>query len=440
MDDFQKQLTAALNKASTVTNHGAVLAQRIQQYGLHSVLATTFVNGAAIAPDTQGYSASDFGTAINTEQIPVIYGQVMITGSVVNGGTIRSDLDPSQIQKVVQFITGEGPVQGIAGVDASKLQNVYVNGQPVASSSGSSSSSGFGLKEVAGIAAPALALAAAPYVTKLLGLDPATNLPIKTVTDGLSQLQQSGKLGLNNVSGMNVSSSANNMDVIVFDKPSQKWVNKPFVDVHKASGITIEPLKVQQNGSQVDGDFITLNFAGTGVTVADAGNRTATITINSSTGSGGTGGTGGTGGSTSPCKYAIPVTQEPQIGMTYTLLRNGYAVSFVNISSNVYGINPTTKKRGLPLPSRRDIAWQLAGATNPVSVWNYSLSGPPGYTPPDSNGNRQDYGNDDLATVNISAGWEPCVGCQTAVWTITPSDPRYAGSVDCSPINPVVKK
>lgn len=153
----------------------AILSQNISYRGVSGLLARTYTDGEQITE--RFYDGEDFGQEIGW-QIPIVYGQTLLRGQILDGGQIRSDFDPSQIQRVYRIMYGEGPVRGIEGVGADKLQNILIDCQRVVDpQTGRANNSDFGLREIAGLGA-GLGMLALPFIGRLFNNDPVTGNPI----------------------------------------------------------------------------------------------------------------------------------------------------------------------------------------------------------------------------------------------------------------------
>ena len=316
------------NMVTSKTSLNGVTPFLTRVYKTDDLITTDFYNG--------------IGTPIG-DDIPIVFGRVMLTGQVTSAGALRSDLDPAQVKQVVQFVTSEGPTKGIAGVGDEKMKNILINGVAVANESGVVQNKEFGWKEAAGIAASAGVMAAVPWLKKVVGIDPETGTTIpdevKSVLKGAK-----AKTSLNNIEAMGVAPTGKVNDILAWDADKGKYTNQPFVDVHKRSGIQIDDFVVQKDGSTVRADTMTLNFIGTNWKVEDVGGTAKQVNITfSGTGTGGgtdpgTGTGGDTGGGTdpgtpgAPCTINLRVTKEPGQSQgkaqSYMLKHNGKIVSF----------------------------------------------------------------------------------------------------------------
>lgn len=156
-------------------DRGPILAQRISQRGATSLLARTYGANEDVALSI--YNGEDWGQEIGT-QIPIIYGTVLLSGLILDGGRVRSDLNPNQIDRVYRILHGEGPTRGIEGVGQDKLQNIIINCQPVVDrETGRASRPRVGLREIAGLGA-GLGMLGLPLIARLFNNDPVTGNPI----------------------------------------------------------------------------------------------------------------------------------------------------------------------------------------------------------------------------------------------------------------------
>lgn len=279
--------------------NGDNLTTFVSRNGVSSLYSATYKAGDTITDSFY----DGIGTTV-TNEIPIIIGRVLLKGVVSDSGSIRSDLDPTKIQKVYQFISGEGPIKGIAGSNpflndpnnVGKLQNIYVNGKPVANSSGVVEVKNVGFKEFLGTAAIAAGtVAAANYVAKILDTDPTTGSKIDDKLKGIIS-SEPVKADINSLNDFNVG-AANDKDIMVYDRTACKWTNKSFVDVFQNSGIGVQgdvtlntvttvqsTISTAKNGTVVNAATSKLNFIGDNITVTDAGNGQVNIGVTSSTG------------------------------------------------------------------------------------------------------------------------------------------------------------
>lgn len=324
---------------------GATMSARIAQGGISRILTKTYKVDDELTTSFYG----GIGQEVKSNDIPIGYGRVMLTGQLVDSGIMRSDLDPEKIKKVIQFVTTEGPSKGIVGVDADKLQNVYVGGKKVKTEVGQQQD--VGLKEVlGGLAASAGVMIGVDYIKEMLGFDTETGAALPDAIQNV--FGDNGKISLDDISGFDTEGGGVN-HVMAYDPSSKKVKMRPFIDVHKESGIEVDDIVVMKDGAVIRSDTMTFNFIGANVTVTDAAGEGKQVNIEIKGGAGG--GEGDPGGTPTPddCSISLAVECDPVKSSRYFLKRDGAVVSALLI-------DVTNASR---FKSRDDVATELITKT-----------------------------------------------------------------------------
>lgn len=303
---------------------GVKVSAMISQGGISRILTRTYKVDEELTSSFYG----GIGQELKTNDVPIGYGRVMLTGTLVDSGILRSDLDPAKIKRVVQFVTTEGPTKGIVGVDSSKLESVYVGGKKVKTDTGQSQD--IGLKEIlGGLAASAAVVKGVDYVKELLGFDTETGAALP---DSIKNIfGDNGKINLSDIDGFDAKGGGFNQ-IMAYDSSTKKVKLRPFVDVHKESGIEVDDIVVMKDGTAVRTDTMTFNFIGANVTVTDVGGDGKQVNIEFT---GGTGG-GGTdpGEPTNKCSVSVAVECDPMKDSRYFLKRDSKVISALLIDIN----------------------------------------------------------------------------------------------------------
>lgn len=323
---------------------GVKVSAQIAQGGISRILTRTYKVDEELT--TSFYSG--IGQELKSNDIPIGYGRVMLTGTLVDSGIMRSDLDPDKIKKVVQFVTTEGPTKGIVGVDASKLQSVYVGGKKVTTSD-TGQQQDIGLKEIlGGVAASAAVMKGVDYVKEMLGFDTETGAALPDKIQSI--FGPDGKLATDALTG---GDEPKDGDIYAYDPKTKGFKARPFVEVHKESGIEIDDIVVKHNGEIVRSDTMTFNFIGSGITITDVAGQGKQVNIQIEGG----GEPGGTPTPAPACSVNIVVDCEPVDSARYFLKRNGKVVSAMLIGSS--------KHKATDFKSKASVASHLINNTTP---------------------------------------------------------------------------
>lgn len=405
-DDPTKTPSGSLTKLTATVGQRGVTTFLTRTYSPDDPITDSFYDGLE--------------NKLASNEIPFGFGRTILTGQVTNKNVIRSDLDPEQLKAVIQFVTGEGPVQGVVGVDASKLKSVLVGGKTVTTTT-TGGSSNVGFKEIlGGLAGTAITMGAMSYVKDFLSnKDPVTGEVLPNNPKPLAGDNKS--ITTSNIKDFNIA-GANDYDILVFDKALKKWVSKSFVEVHKKSGIGLTPFKIFKDGTLIREDTDSINFIGTPVAVADVGgtDKKVNVTITATGGGGGTdpGGGGDPIPPTTTCSKQLTVTVFPFTGSNFALKRNGVTMATY---------------RGESLSGTRSqtaMATKLASSTNIPGAnkgkkYTVSSSGP---------------------TISI-VGDTTCKPCDIGTWTLeqyssgnTPASGSTPGNANpCAIVQPSIK-
>lgn len=220
--------TSLSSGAQIYFDNGRRLASLISQQGTAPLLSKMYATTSLTA--TNFYNGAQFGQEIGSE-IPIIYGEILLRGYVLDAGTLRSDIDPDQLLKVIRFQTGEGPVKGIKGVGEDKLQSVIIGcEETVDSETGKASKPHIGLGEVLGLGG-GVALMAAPTIAKLFKKDPLTGKDIPASNSTNSSNPDGTPANVSNqivdLDGVAIKDG----DVLTYDATAKKIVNKKLSDM-----------------------------------------------------------------------------------------------------------------------------------------------------------------------------------------------------------------
>lgn len=264
------EILADINRAAASESPESVIAQRVGIFGSSGLLTQRYTTTSNIAE--YFYDGPEFGASIEAGTVPLIYGKKMlVAGQTVDGGDIRSNVDPSRIQKVFKIRLGEGPVGGIIGdTPEDQLKNTFINCNPVVNDDGTPNISDIALASVAGAAIPYIFNEIAEAI--IGDKDPVTGLPINSV------LKDPNPTGMKLVDLKDVVSSGNCKDMVLISDGECKWVAKHFNQALLDSGMTADGgaalenvgggkrvYKVTENGVA---KLRTL-VAGTGVTITE---------------------------------------------------------------------------------------------------------------------------------------------------------------------------
>ncbi len=416
-------ITDIINEVYSGSDTGGIdtspTTDTINQNGVTASISKVYVVGEA--PTDALYSGPEYGIEAG-DQIPIVYGQILLSGSIIEGAIERSDIDPERI--INRFVVRIGDGEN-AGLGASAGDNIFMNCAPMKNDN----QIGFAdvvVRELVGSTAKNVIGDAIPKL--IFGdQDPTTGkdvLGLKNPKKQEALTQSSDALA----AGFPTA-------IMYYDEASCGWVAKAFVTAFQESGITAEKITVWENITQKSTDAIKFIFANAQVT--DNGDRSVTITANVEGHNNGTGepvytgntgevlqfnnikagtnvtvttvgndivisssGGGGGGGAPSPfvaCEQQIFVCFDPAPSTTYTLRRNGTTMKSYTTDSS---------------PTRLELAVGLSSGISGTALYQVSP-----YSTTDEG----------LPLIKIAKGYDPCLPCDTATWAIYDN----TGAVKC---------
>lgn len=205
-----------------------VIGSKVALYGSTSLMSKRFVSGRYDIASL--YDGPQYG-AETGNNVPLLYGELLISGNIVDGGVSQSQLDPARVLQNYRIIMSDGVTAGL-GEDG--LSKTYVNCVAATDDKGAN------LGDIALTAAGAAAMSQGiPYLfnklipkpkDKVEATDPVTGEPIKS-------LEQKATTKLKQLSDVNVGDVCENF--VMVQGPEGKWIAKHINDLLRASGISI---------------------------------------------------------------------------------------------------------------------------------------------------------------------------------------------------------
>lgn len=221
---------ADLIDLNSVASVNPVIKKKIGLFGSTSLMTRRFVVGTRAADAL--YDGPQFG-AQTQGVVPLLYGELLIDGNVVDGGVSQSALDPTRILKNFKVLLSDGSTEGM-GDDP--LTKTYVNCKPVKDGDGKAN---FGdilltsaLAATVGQGIPFLLDKLIPKPKAVVtDVDPKTGEKIKS-------LENKTNTKLATLKDVDLSVLCDK-HIMYFDAATAKWKAKHLNDLLKEAGMTV---------------------------------------------------------------------------------------------------------------------------------------------------------------------------------------------------------